>query len=441
MFKEMKKLIIFFFAGMVLVLCSCKKDEESFAPGSNRAINAWIWETMKKQYYWESTLPGRQRIDQDPQSYFMTLLHPQDRFSTILQNQNSETYGYSFENTFGFDFVQYERSGIRTALVTLVVPGSQADQLGLSRGDTLLRLNNLNLSQPIQPSIPALLRSNVINLTRKDGKSFAIASAIIAQPVIYRHAVLEHDRLKYGYLNISHFDFSGGYALLAAIEGFRANGVSELILDLRHNPGGQVSFSAFCALLFTKVKPADVFVEMRGNRKVGMHQLSFDAALQHQPDGYRFRSADLKAKSLNLSRIFILSSGQTASAAELLINNLKPYIDVRQIGQTTMGKDMGSSSIKSPPEVSGKESYSWVLHPLVYKLYNQQGHGDYSTGISPNTLLDEYASDRIFPFGDPQDPMVRAVMEGKVLRGDAGTRSEGKGRVVYERDFVRSMVF
>ncbi len=429
-----------FYVAILLILSllfSCQKEPVHYDSGSNEAINQWIVKNMDDYYFWKINQSGHNLSD-NPIQFFQNLLYKDDHYSTIVQNMNLASYKNNFETSFGFDFIQVKREGSIQAIVTLVVPGSQAEEMGLKRGDVLVKINDLNLNEDISSSVEQILNGNSLNLIRKDGKEFKLASAYIAQPGIYKAVTIEVDNKKFGYLYLSHFNFDSGYDLIREIQKFKTEQVKDVILDLRYNPGGQVSYAAFCALLLGNVNPTDRFVQMVGNSKVGKKEYSFIDALSTQPDGYSFKAEDIKSKSLNLSRIYILSSKQSASASELMINNLQPYMDVIQIGESTMGKDMASINIASDNETSGN-GYKWIMSPLVYQLFNSKGEGNYKMGLKPQININEFSAEELYPFGDIRDPLIQAAFHGEV-KLKAGTRNEPTIEVVYRSKTALQMV-
>ncbi|MGG5901911.1 S41 family peptidase [Sphingobacterium daejeonense] len=425
---------------MLFFFNSCKKKDPILPVGSNMAVNKWIWYSMKHYYFWQDKMPGYRQNEEQPISYFSSLLIAEDHFSALIQNQNTDSYQLSFETSFGFDFIQHQKNSVISSIVTLVVPGSQADEQGLCRGDTLLKINDITLHNNINSSVDKLLKSNLLVLTRKDGKQFSLASAYIARPILYESKIIDVNRHKYGYLYISHFNFAGAYDLIKEVQKFKSEGIQDLILDLRYNPGGQVSFASFCSMLLSKVTPDSEFIKLHGNSKVGRIQKTFSQSLAEQPDGYSFKSQEVKSNSLDFSKIYILSTKQTASSSELLINNLRPYLNVVQVGEVSMGKDMASMSISSPNEVSGPENYKWILQPLVYKLYNSQGKGDYSKGLQPNIVVDEFSGSALYPFGDINDPLLSAIIkQASKSKVRKDLTDKAKRTVLYRRDFSLPM--
>lgn len=394
-----------------LLIClsftSCKKDNPNLPLGSTGAINTWISEQMELYYYWSSTLPSKPNVLLTPSDYFQSLLVPEDRFSSIMQAGRTDAYGNTLLNTFGFDFMQFTQGSRTVTLISHVVPGSIGERLGLQRGDTLESINGqLPTKNNLSTWVQQVTQQTSILLTLANGKSYTLPASYISQPVIYPSETFMTDiENKIGYLFLSHFDFSGGYDMLKAIDKLRAYGVEELILDLRYNNGGSVAFVAFTALALANVQPNDVFVHYKGNGRLQNLQETFSQTLARQPDGYSFSASDVRQKGLGLRRLLVLGTGHTASASEMLINNLRPYIDVVHIGSVTYGKDMASTTLTTPASVAGSDP-SWLIQPMVYKIYNAHDQGEYNAGLQPQQTIAEYSVLPLYPFGDKRDALV-----------------------------------
>ncbi|TJZ53713.1 peptidase S41 [Sphingobacterium olei] len=398
--------------GVLLVFCvctmaSCRKDDPNFPVGSDGAVNTWIREQMEQYYYWSSSLPSRRKIDFAPTAYFQSLLVKEDRFSAIMQSRQAETYGNTLLNTFGIDFLQVERPTGSVSLLSHIVPGSEGAKLALQRGDTVHSINGTPLRTADLPVLTQqALKNPSLALTLVDGSTYTLPASYISQPVVYpyHNFLLDADQ-KIAYLFLSTFDFSGAYELLKVVDDMRSSGVRDLILDLRYNSGGSVAFAAFTALALADVSPTDIFVNYKGNRHLNQLQETFGETLGRQPDGYSFSGSAVRESGLGLSRIVVLGTGHTASAAEMLINNLKPYISVIHIGEGTYGKDMASTTLTSPASVIGSEA-SWHILPMVYKIYNANNEGEYSKGLLPQRSVVEYATLPLYPFGDKRDALI-----------------------------------
>jgi len=148
---------------------------------------------------------------------------------------------------------------------------------------------------------------------------------------------------------------------------FASQNVSDVIIDLRYNGGGYVS---------VQQKLANYLAPLSANNNLMMKEQYNDKHSAYNNSNY-FR----KSGSLNLSRIFFVVSNSTASASELLINNLKPYMDVKLIGPTnTHGKPVGFFPIPVG---------DWYIFPVSFKSTNKNGEGSYFSGFP----VDSKASD------------------------------------------------
>ena len=405
--RKQHALVLAFFS---LIFSSCEKDPPLNEPGSNEAINQWTLGQMRQYYYWSDRIREAKDYQQPPDQFFKNILFQDDHYSSILQTLNSDTYGNTLTNTFGFDMVQLQNQSETVQLVTQVVPFSEADLLGLQRGDRLTHINNVLLNNI---NLKSLLNQSLhlpsIQLKRNDDKVFKLPASYISQPVVYISKVISSSS-KVGYVFLSQFDFSGAYSLLEVIQDFKSKQITELIVDLRYNPGGQVAFASFCALLIADIKELDVFAKYQGNKNLKTMVDTFEAALQRQPDGYSFVASEVLKQGLKLKRIYILTGPNTASAAEMLINGLSPHVQIIQIGDKTFGKDMASTTLVTPEEIHGTER-AWQLIPMIYKIYNKADQGNYSNGIIPQKVTDEFAYLPLVPIGDSRDPLIQEVLQ------------------------------
>lgn len=405
----MWKLNRFALALFSVILFSCEKEDSLKEPGSNEAINHWTLDQMRQYYYWNTKIKTTNDYQQRPDLFFKSILFQDDHYSMIMQTLNSDTYGNTLTNTFGFDMVQLQAATGTIQVVTQVVPFSEADLLGLKRGDTLSYMNNELLDKSYMKAlINKSFHLPAINLKRKDGKIFILPASYISQPVVYMSKIISSSPTV-GYIFLSQFDFSGAYSLLEAVQNFKSKQVKDLVVDLRYNPGGQVAFASFCALLFANIRENEIFAKYQGNKNIKKLEDSFSAALQRQPEGYSFVAKEVLKEGLGLNRIYILTGPNTASASEMLINGLQPYIQVIQVGDKTYGKDMASSTISTPEEIHGSER-SWHLLPMVYKIYNKLDQGNYNAGILPQKPINEFDFLPLVPIGDIQDPLIEEVL-------------------------------
>jgi len=129
-----------------------------------------------------------------------------------------------------------------------------------------------------------------------------------------------------------------------------------------------------------------------------------------------------------LTKLYVLTSPSTASASEMIINGLRPYMDVITIGGTTVGKNEGSITVvDSPPSYSDpstrKTTHTVGMQPIVFQIFNADGDADYGDGFVPLIALDEmdYAKN-IKAFGDPTEPFLAAALN--LIEGGTSARTQ-----------------
>lgn len=401
---------------MSLILwSSCKKAAPEIQLTEK---NRWILDSMKVYYYWNDQLPGSPSNQNSASVFFKSLLNTEDRFSFITDpDENREEYS-SFA-WYGFEYALLENQqnpGELLGTITLVVPGGPAEQQGLHRGDIFTAVNGTLLNKANTDNINRLLRTGdglrlsmaaLTNGILKTGPVLTIAYLPYTEQPVYTTRIFSNGGKKAGYIFYNQFNGSYDLQLLEALGTMRRNGINELILDLRYNPGGDVSSAAKLAGALANTRSDQTFVIYQANKNGGQRNSSFQNTMTenaYQPQSF----SELLNYRLDLTRVIILTSGSTASAAELLINNLRPYINVVQIGSKTMGKDMASFAIE---DFRTPKLINITLHPLVFKLYNAKEQGNYSDGLQPDYTVDEFAVLPLLPFGDPGDPLLKKALE------------------------------
>ena len=124
--------------------------------------------------------------------------------------------------------------------------------------------------------------------------------------------------------------------------------------------------------------------------------------------------------SLNLDRVFVLTSARTASASELLINGLDPYIDVIHIGDFTVGKNQGSITVYDYINESRDKNpnHMYAMQPIVLKIGNVAGYTDFPDGLEPDIFIKESLLNPGI-LGDIQEPLLKIAIDQ--ISGDASS--------------------
>ena len=216
---------------------------------------------------------------------------------------------------------------------------------------------------------------------------------------------------------------------------FKAENVSEFVLDLRYNQGGLVT----CAQLMTSLlAPADAlgktFCIMEHNEK----QSKNDEALLLK------KNAEMGNANLDLRRIYVLTGSVTASASEAVINCLIPYLtrsNIMVIGEKTIGKRVGSNTFGT------REEYDWLLHPITLRIYNANHEADYANGFEPDVKIEELViGNDLLPFGDTNEMLLSEALSQISGLKSLSARAESKGRILLtpsslERKQTKGLIF
>ncbi|MEJ0031335.1 MAG: hypothetical protein WDO15_13590 [Bacteroidota bacterium] len=128
------------------------------------------------------------------------------------------------------------------------------------------------------------------------------------------------------------------------------------------------------------------------------------------------------------NRVYILTGSRTASASELIINGLKPFMDVYLVGGTTIGKNVGSITIYDENDPDNK----WGMQPIVVKLFNSQGQSDYSNGFTPQ-IPDDDNSLYLYPLGDPRETLLNKTITQitGIVQPSREIKTEKAGELLY----------
>ncbi|MBN9381452.1 MAG: hypothetical protein J0H74_11835 [Chitinophagaceae bacterium] len=413
------KYLIPIVAACLLLLPGCsKKDVTPPVYDSLGRINQWILDSMRRYYYWGDAISAKP-VSTDPDVFFKSILSVNDRFSWISNGRDILPPSNSYF-TYGFHYILAQVDGYQglVGVVTSVNTGGGADQAGFKRGSYFIAVNGEKISNGNMP---------VINLALRTPLSVKITPATydnnewkpFAEVVLFPGYALENpaqnvrtfqsNGVRTGYLYYSSFNESYDLQLLQAVNKLKLASITELILDIRYNAGGSVASSAKLAALITnKLNAAETYAIYEGNHVEGKRGRSLQEVLNTSSNTAGRKYEDLKPMQLSLNRVFILTTGGTVSAAELIVNNLKPFLQVVQIGETTRGKNEAGFLIadgRNPTQVE------WTLEPTVYKLFNKNNEGNYEKGLGPQYPVTEFATLPLTEMSAPNDPLVKKALE------------------------------
>lgn len=422
-FQQRSKWVIIILLSMTsLQNLFCSKKTIPFEPTDPLGIaNKWVYDSLRLYYYWNDQMTGNPDYSLPTAEFFKRLLAPNDRFSFITNKKDVvpdksvfELYGFHY-SLITHPFEPQQLVGV----VTMVLPGSNAAQR-IKRGifftkvnSTVVTPDNIDLiNRQLSGGYTVVLQLAALN---NDGTMLAdsVAVTVTAGSVpfqsVYSVRIFEKNGLKTGYLGYLQCIESQDYRVLDALQKLKNAGATEFILDLRFNPGGSVASSAkLAAMLVPSFNPDNVYVTFKGNRFGGTVKQTFRQTIAFSGSSPGKNMSELQARNLGLSRIFILTSGATVSAAELLCNNLKPYMQVIRIGTKTKGKDEASFQIE---DTRNPRQVEWIMMPTIYKIFDANDKGGYENGLLPDHEVNEFSKLPLQEMDSPGDQSLDKALE------------------------------
>jgi carboxyl-terminal processing protease len=353
---------------------------------------------MSDWYFWAGASPNPDPSGYlDVPGYFDALrftgngVVPADRWSYI---EDSAAYNQFFGDGKSMGFGLWFNTSADGQLLKIgyIEPQSPGAGAGLKRGDVVVSVNGRSFAQlqaandfsALVPGVPG----QSVTLEIQNGATTRFVTLVAATydlvPVTANKVLTLPDGTRAGYVSLKDFVPVAEAPLNTAFATFRAAGATEIIIDLRYDGGGRLSTSALLASLVAGgSNGGKVFVSTRAN-----------AAHPSANDVFNLSSVP----GANFSRAVVLTSRRTCSASELVINGLKPYMNVVTIGGATCGKPFGFSPVQS----CGK-----VFSAVNFESFNALGEGRYYSGIQPTCpVVDDIAGE----LGDPAEKLTAAAM-------------------------------
>lgn len=390
------------------------------------ADKIYMEETLKSHYLWydEMPTPTEKEYFNTPEQFFPKLLfkgnstEKADKYS-YLEVEEVATRSYlKRSSTYGFDFELFsdptQTSTRYYARVLFVLPNSPASAAGIERGDWISTIGSTNItssnySQLMSGDATRFARDLLVkNEELWDWKSKDTIQIASSRPVelnpFYLDTLYQVENQKIAYLVYNEFS-TGPQNEATEIEyttqmkeifgRFKQEAPDVLILDLRYNPGGYVHVAMeLAALVAPNTALGETFLQLQYNDKTS-------------PQTVPWKLAASVPENLNLSKIYILTTGFTASASEVIIHCLKPYMgeeNVIVLGDVTEGKNLAMAGFT-------KEGVNFTMWPVVAYTQDVTGNSNYSNGIQPTFLLQENSNlSPLLPLGDTREYLLRNTL-------------------------------
>ncbi len=431
-------------ASGTLLMTSCREKEPQVLPTGPVAavrtgpvtdgeVNNWILANMKFWYYWNDKIPAKPDTTLAPAKFFDSLLYKYDattnptgdRFSWIQASATELKASLSGEaTTTGMEFKLFLREANSSDIIAKVLyvqRNSPAEKAGVKRGDIIQAVNGTKLTQANYRDLIfgqgntktygfATIDNNKIvdtNVTR------SVTAVVYQANPVYLDSVYTIQGKKIGYLVYNQFIPGPNNTQTAAYDQqlrsvfgkFKAQGISELVLDLRYNPGGYVSSSTVLGSLIGKgVSSSKLFYKKQYNASL-TPVIEADDKKRNTDSFSGFFYDEANNVGGSLQRVYVLTTSGSASASELIINGLRPFMEVVTIGTTTYGKNVGSRTIE---DETGR--IKWGIQPIITKTFNALNQSDYSTGFVPKVEVKEFTNVAWKPLGDISDALLNEAV-------------------------------
>lgn len=414
MHSNMKKLLYGIMGGLATaaLVSSCGEDRS----GEYYALittQTWMYETMQKEYLYYQDIPDKKSLNffKKPSDFLSSMVSSKDKKSgstfSHIDSVYVNTRSTSQIPTFGFEGTMVRANngsyGIR---VLYTQENSPAKEAGLERGSIIIAANNKKINSSDLFYITAPQEAYLFTLGKLNDKGFDTLQTvqmpvprIVENNNLYKKDILEVGGKKVAYVMYNEFGNNDTQKLNDLFYQLSQEGVNDIVLDLRYNPGGYVTTAQ---MISTNLAPQEAigntFLKMTHNDII------------NRTDVLNFEESMLaNVTPINYENLYIITSANTASASEVVINCLKPYMPERliQVGTATFGKNVAQQLFTD--EVQAPMLEFWLTNSL---LSNAEDFSDYYTnGLQPDFEIAENFKGELGELGTEQDSLMIPILK------------------------------
>lgn len=401
----MYKFQFIFLISFLIILSGCSSVEPEIPdeqPDNNENLyldfNKWVYQEMNAQYLWREDLPDSLDCNYDlaPKAFFESLLSSKDRFSYFTSNPY---YNGSRSEYPGFAYQKVRDKNGNEFLQVIYVTSYEAKKSGLKRGDLLemkKRVGNKILYRRYKEKEGKISwNGEILEITIDD--------VLGPENTVLLDTVYKIDAHKIGYL--CYLNFGEPKDLEPCLNKFLNEDITDLILDLRYNPGGLVSTSKFLSNCIVSSKGyGHIFQKYRYNDILTLQYTlaSNDSKFYSSfsfPQGGGMESIARPIIGLNMKKVYVITSSRTASASEATIICLKPYMEVVTIGEKTVGKGVGSWNIYD-------SKYPYSIQPITMRYFNADEETVPDEGLMPDYPVAGSSVTAKIEIGETNEPLL-----------------------------------
>jgi C-terminal processing protease CtpA/Prc len=388
---------------VLFIFASCGDSENC----DNQDQKEFVYDVMHDSYLWADDVPvlTKEQIKEfkDDEALLKKLISPKDKsrkgqpFTHIMSKKDHDDF-FEAGKIKGFGYLPSlvdENKTTEAININFVYPNSPADKAGLKRGDLIATFDGNSIYKIRRDKAlfdKYFIDSNIsitTHLKLRDGQEVDIAKKEFDLKTVLHKEIIEQNGTKIGYIVFQSFIGTAQKELDESFAYFKQQHIDELVLDIRYNGGGYVYLANHLGVLIGGDRVAKtVFNKSELNNKYKKY---------NETEYFEKTSKN----SLNLSRVFIITTADSCSASELVINSLKSRtnsVEVVQVGDATCGKPYAMLSMPYCDK--------YIL-PVQMRSVNGDGFGDYATGLKPDCkAVDDISRD----FGDKdEDSLANAL--------------------------------
>ena len=392
---------------LTLMACGEDRSGEYYALIASKT---WIYETMQQNYLFYEDIPAEESLDffQTPENFLKNAASSRDQKNgTLFSHIDSVNVSRALSSnpTFGYEAALIRTgSGDYAIRVLYTQPGSPAEEAGLKRGDWIIAANNKKIgSGDYSKYVSAPTQSYTFTLGNYNGEGFDTlgvteipAPRYIEETNLMKTSFITAGNRTAAYILYNSFGADDTETLQNMFVEIAARQPNDIILDLRYNPGGYVSTSQLLStLLAPQNAMGQTFLNMTYNDKIA------------KTESYLFEPSLIPGGTpLAYENLYIITSNNTASASEIVINCLRPYLKERllQVGTATFGKNVAQSLF------TDEQSPQLELWLTTAYLSNAEGFLDYfDNGLQPDYELAENYAGELGELGTAEDMLLAPV--------------------------------
>lgn len=391
MYKKLSYLIVI---GFIFVFIGCGGGGGS-SGGENvdcslKAQNEYMYNHLKKWYLWNDELPqitdfsGYASID----DFLHKIISPKDKWSFTIDEKEFDSMVNSNEDGYGINLAV--SSDYRNFVIRYIDQDSPAYKAGLRRGDRILSVNDIILSQDTYlKAYSEIAKKDGIKITytkkhEENSQEIRLQKSKFTSKTVFYSSVINTNDSNIGYFVFNSFNSTSQRELEQTFNDFNQKNVNKIIVDLRYNGGGLINIVPYLGYMLKKEVARKIAAIFNHNNNQQSHNSAF------------YFNDDETLNPFNFDEIVFLTSSSTASASEVLINSLKPFVKTYLIGDDTLGKPVGM------------EPYTRCerhIYPITFRTYNANYQSFSFDGIKANCYVEDNMN---FAFGDAQEPMLKA---------------------------------